>query len=125
MAAIVTTAQGWDSALLNFGSALLALILLVPPSVAVATLIGWGVIALARRLPPKSDERRQRAVLLASGGVFLTGAVAGIALLPFTSSAGLSPLAVLVHGLIFSVLPTTCAIVAWSRYTPPGQRLPR
>ena len=116
LATLVTAGQGGSSAVTNFGSALLALILLVPASVAVATLLGGGVLAVARRLPPQGAPRRRKVVLAASATVFVGGTVGGVVLLPFTSSDGLCALAVLVHGLVFAVLPTTAAAVAWSRH---------
>jgi hypothetical protein len=126
LATLVTAGQGWSSGVTNFGSALLALVLLVPPSVAVATLLGGGVLVVARRLPPKNSPHRWKAVLVASAAVFVAGTVGGVALLPFTSSDGLSALAALVHGLVFAVLPTTAAAVAWSRHAGrPGTTNPR
>lgn len=126
LATLVTAGQGWSSGVTNFGSALLALILLVPPSVAVATLLGGGVLGVARRLPPRGSPHRRKAVLVASAAVFAAGTIGGVALLPFTSSDGLSALAVLIHGLVFAVLPTTTAAVAWSRHAGrPGTTNPR
>jgi hypothetical protein len=112
LATLVTAGQGRSSVVTNFGSALLALVLLVPASVVVATLLGGGVLAVARRLPPRAAPQRRKAVLLASATVFVGGTVSGAPLLPFASSDGLPALAVLVHGLVFAILPTTAAAVA-------------
>lgn len=101
------------------GYAVLMFLVGVVPVVLLLTLVGAGVLAVARRLPRPGDPRRGRALAVAVAATAALTTLAGAVLGPGgLAVAGAAP-AVLGWSALAVGLPlTTAAAVAWTRWQP-------
>jgi MFS family permease len=98
------------------GYAALILLLGAVPAVLLGTLLGAGVLAVARRLPPAGDPRRGRALAIAVAGTAVASTVLGAVLATGGIAVSLAP-AVLGWSALLVGLPLTLAAgAAWSRW---------
>ena len=107
------------------GYAVLMFVLGVVPVVLLLTLVGAGVLAVARRLPRPGDPRRGRALAAAVAATAVLTTLAGAVLGPGGPAVvGAAP-AVLGWSALAVGLPlSTAAAVAWTRWQPRAEPAP-
>jgi hypothetical protein len=100
------------------GYSLFLVAFLVLPCTAVLTVVGLGVLLLARRLPPRGRPGRAVAVVLATLGVLAVTTAAATVFVGGPSGAGTSWASVIASGAVLALGPTALAVVALLRWRP-------
>jgi hypothetical protein len=101
------------------GYGLFLVAFLVLPSTAALTVVGLGVLQVARRLPPRGRPARGVAVVLATLGVLaVTTAAATLIAVGPPAGAGASWASVIASGAVLALGPTALAVVALLRWRP-------
>lgn len=122
---VALTGTGDPGARAGFlGYAVLILLLGSVPAVLLGTLLGAGVLAVARRLPPVGDPRRGRALALALAVTAVATTALGAVLATGGVAVSLAP-AVLGWSALLVGLPLTLAAAAAFARWRPGQDRPR
>ncbi|GIG37050.1 hypothetical protein [Cellulomonas pakistanensis] len=107
------------------GYAVLMLLLGVVPAALLGTLLGASVLAVARRLPPRGDARRGRALAVAAAITAVATTVVGAVLATGGVAVAIAP-AVLGWSALLAGLPlTAAALTAWTRWRPEPDRARR
>lgn len=107
------------------GYAVLILLLGSVPAVLLGTLLGAGVLAVARRLPPVGDPRRGRALALALAVTTVLTTVVGAALVTDGVAVGPGPAMLGLSALLVGLPLTAAAATAWARWRPGDDRARR
>lgn len=107
------------------GYAVLMFLLGVVPAVLLGTLLGAGVLAVARRLPPQGDARRGRALAVAVTITGVATTVVGAALATGGVVVALGPEAFGWSALLAGLPLTAAAATAWTRWRPELDRARR
>lgn len=105
------------------GYAVLILLLGAVPAVLLGTLVGAGVLAVARRLPPAGDARRGRALAVAVAVSAVATTVLGAVLATGVVAVSLAPAVLGWSALLVGLPLTLAAATAWARWRP-GQDRP-
>jgi hypothetical protein len=104
--------------LMGAGYSLFLVAFLVLPCTAVLTVVGLGVLLVARRLPPRGRPGRPAAVVLVTLGVLAVTTAAATVLMGGPSGAGTSWASVIASGAVLALGPTGLALVALLRWRP-------
>lgn len=104
------------------GYAALILLLGAVPAVLLGTLLGAGVLAVARRLPPAGDPRRGRALATAVAITAVATTVLGAVLATGTVAVSLAPAVLGWSALLVGLPLTLAAATAWARWRPAHDR---
>lgn len=107
------------------GYAVLILLMGVVPAVLLGTLLGAGVLAVARRLPPPGDPRRGRALAVAVAVTAVATTLVGAVLATGGAPLALAPAVLGWSALLVGLPLTAAAATAWARWRPELDRARR